>query len=69
MRHVVTIKSGEAQLGVAVGVVPGLVSEKTACSENLSQTFAAIGTIEVTLNSGLPVIRGVKAAFDLGVIV
>jgi hypothetical protein len=67
MRHEVTIKNGEAQLCVAVGVVSGLVSEKTGCSQNLFQTFAAIETIELTLDSGLPVIRGVKAAFDLGV--
>lgn len=46
----------------------GLVSEKTGCSQNLLQTFAAIETIEVTPDSGLPVIRGVKVAFDLGVI-
>jgi hypothetical protein len=37
-------------------VVSGLVSEKTGCSENLFQTFAAIETIEVTLDSGLLVI-------------
>jgi hypothetical protein len=55
-------------LGVAVGVVSGLVSEKTGCSQNLFQIFGAIETIEVTLDSGLPVIRGVEVAFDLGVI-
>jgi hypothetical protein len=49
-------------------VVSGLVSEKTGCRQNLFQTFAAIETIEVTPDSGLPVIRGVKVAFDLGVI-
>jgi len=38
-------------------MVSGLVSEKGDCSENLFQTFAAIETIEVTPDSGLPVIR------------
>ena len=46
----------------------GLVSEKTGCGRNLFQRFAAIETIEVTVDSGLPVIRGVEVAFDLGVI-
>ena len=49
-------------------MVSGLVSEKTSCSPNLLQTFAAIETIEVTLDSGLPLIPGVKVAFDLGVV-
>jgi hypothetical protein len=40
------------------------VSEKTGCSEILFQTFSAIETIEVTLDSGLPVIGGVKVTFD-----
>ena len=34
-------------------MVSGLVSEKRRCSQNLFQTFAAIETIEVTLDRGL----------------
>ncbi len=42
-------------------MVSGLVSEKTGCGRNLFQRFAAIETIEVTVD-------GVEVAFDLGVI-
>jgi hypothetical protein len=36
-------------------MVSGLVSEKAVHSQNLFQTFAAMETIAVTLDSGLPV--------------
>jgi len=49
-------------------LVSGLVSEEMVCRRNPFQTFAAIETIEVTPDSGLPVIRGVKVGFDLGVV-
>jgi hypothetical protein len=48
--------------------VSGLVSEKTGWSQNLFQTFGAIETIELTLDTGLPVIRGVEVRFGLNVI-
>ncbi len=49
-------------------MVSGLVSEKTGCGENVFQTFAAIEIIEVTLESRLPVIRGVEVRFGMSVI-
>jgi hypothetical protein len=49
-------------------LVSGLVSLKSISSENLFQAFAAIETLEVMLDRSLPVIGGLKVAFNLVVI-
>src|SRR5258708_1884592 len=51
------VDNREAQFRIAFGMVSGLVSEKAVHGENLFQTFAAMETIAVTLDSGLPVTR------------